>query len=36
MDSNWYRARVTAAIDNDQFEVFYVDYGNKELTTVEK
>lgn len=35
MDNNWYRARVTAAVDDEQFEVFYIDYGNKENTTAE-
>lgn len=34
MDDNWYRARVTAAVDSEQFEVFYIDYGNKEVTSV--
>lgn len=34
MDNNWYRARVTAAVDSEQFEVFYIDYGNKEVTSI--
>lgn len=30
-DQTWYRARVAKAEDNDQFLVYYVDYGNSEV-----
>jgi len=29
-DDGWYRAKVTKALDNDEYAVFYIDYGNSE------